>query len=107
MNIPQQKAKGQLKIKLYSYIEYQYKQRKRKEKFRNLKRKLRKVKNCFPCKILRKISGKCEFCSILKASETKNFLDLWLNDDFNYIIYCNCEHYKIINFWLKLKRRFK
>lgn len=97
-----QKSKGVNKgLKTSKFIDYQYNKKKRNKIKRNLKNKLFEVINTIVCKILRKFSKKCENCSILNGYNKKYFLDMWQHDDFEFLLYCNCEHYKIIKWYLK------
>lgn len=103
-----QKSKGIGKgLKTIKFMNYQYNKKKYNKIKRNLKNKLFEIINTIVCKILRKFSKKCKNCSILHGYNKKYFLDMWLNDDLDYILYCNCENYKIIKMWLKLKKLFK
>lgn len=103
-----QKSKGANKgLKTIEFMNYQEEKKKRNKIKRSLKNKLFEIINTIVCKILRKFSKKCENCSILHGYNKKYFLDIWLNDDLDYILYCNCENYKIIKMWLKLKKLFK
>jgi len=88
-------------------MNYQEEKKRRREKYRSLKKKLNKIINSIVCKILRKYSKKCENCAILNGCDKKYFLDTWLYDDFEYLIYCNCEHYNIMKYYLELKKLFK
>lgn len=108
MNTPQQKAKGISKgLTTIKFMNYQDEKKRRKQQFRNLKRKLKKVINCLPCQLLRKISSKCELCPIINMHTKKYFIDIWLGEDISEIVWVNCEYDKLIRFWLKLFRRIK
>lgn len=103
-----QKSKGINKgLKTIKFMSYQYKNKRYHKIKRNLKNKLFEIINTIACKILSKYSKKCENCSILHGYNKKYFLDIWMYDDLDYILYCNCENYKIIKIWLKLKKLFK